>query len=230
MAIDWRAARIELLNLRDDPENTEAGARLFRALGGESNEGWILARMRRSESGRRLLRERPDLLGVLANRGRLRALPDGSLGREYARFAEREQIFPEDLRAMMVRVEGGAGDGEVAFVRTRGTALHDLLHVLTGYGRDAAGEIALLAFTAAQERNRTLNWLSLLGCAKALVRGRLDVVRLRRAARRRARRSAWMLEQDWAALVERPIDEVRRELGLWPVPEYRPWSSQDAVR
>ena len=32
--------------------------------------------------------------------------------------------------------------------------MHDLWHVLTGYGRDLAGEATLLAFTHAQTRNR----------------------------------------------------------------------------
>jgi ubiquinone biosynthesis protein Coq4 len=29
-----------------------------------------------------------------------------------------------------------------------------------------------------------------------------------------------MVEQPWEALLERPIDDVRRQLGLWPVPQY----------
>jgi len=217
--IHWRRVRAELRQLRENPEDIEAGARLFLALGGMDDERSV-ARLRSSERGRRLLAERPDLLAALADRKRLRALPDGTLGREYLRFAEREQIFPEGLQDMMTKVQGEAQNDAVAYLRTRGRSLHDLLHVLTGYGRDPAGEIALLAFSAVQAEARALDLLSLLGCFKALVRGRFEVLRLRRHGRRRAREAPWMIEQPWESLLERPIDDVRRELRLWPVPQY----------
>jgi ubiquinone biosynthesis protein COQ4 len=219
--IRWRSVLAELRCLRENPEDIEAGAHLFLALGGKDDER-DLSRLRASEPGRRLLSERPDLLRALTDRDRLRALPDGALGREYVRFAEREQIFPEALDTMMIRVEGIAGDEDAAYLRRRERCLHDLLHVLTGYGRDPGGEIALLAFSAVQNRTRAIDWLSLLGCFKALVRGRTEVLRLRRHGRRRAREAPWMLEQPWESLLERPIDDVRRELHLWPVPRYEP--------
>jgi ubiquinone biosynthesis protein COQ4 len=219
--IHWRAAIAELRRLRENPEDIEAGARLFLALGGKDDERG-LARLRSSERGRRLLSERPDLLGALTDREHLRALPDGTLGREYLRFAEREQIFAKDLEEMMTKVEGLPEDREAAYLRARGVGLHDLLHVVTGYGRDPAGEIALLAFSAVQDGIRALDWLSLLGCFKALVRGRTEILRLRRHGRRRAREAPWVLDQPWESFLERPIDEVRRELRLWPVPQYEP--------
>ena len=48
----------------------------------------MLAGMQASPLGRRLLEERPDVLALVADRDRLRSMPDGSLGREYCRFAE----------------------------------------------------------------------------------------------------------------------------------------------
>src|SRR5262249_58628837 len=95
--IHWRRVRAELRQLRENPEDIEAGARLFLALGGMDDERAV-ARLCSNERGRRLLAERPDLLAALTDRGRLRALPDGTLGREDLRFAEREQIFPEGLQ------------------------------------------------------------------------------------------------------------------------------------
>ena len=41
--------------------------------------------------------------------------------------------------------------------------MHDLWHVTTGYGRDALGELSLLAFTYAQERNRGIGAIVLYG-------------------------------------------------------------------
>ena len=41
--------------------------------------------------------------------------------------------------------------------------LHDLWHVLTGYGRDPLGEVCLLAFTYAQTRLTGLGAIAFLG-------------------------------------------------------------------
>src|SRR5262245_7025913 len=70
--IHWRAISAELRRLRENPEDVEAGARLFVAFGGE-DDARAVARLRSSESGRRLLAERSDLLGALSDRERLRA-------------------------------------------------------------------------------------------------------------------------------------------------------------
>ena len=32
----------------------------------------------------------------------------------------------------------------------------------------------------------------------------------------------FLLAEDWEALLEQPLDEVRKELGLWPMPVYEP--------
>ena len=57
----------------------------------------IVARMRSTALGRRLLEERHDALALVSDRDRLRAMPEGSLGRSYCRFAEDKRLFPEAL-------------------------------------------------------------------------------------------------------------------------------------
>ena len=41
--------------------------------------------------------------------------------------------------------------------------MHDLWHVTTGYGRDALGELSLLAFTYAQEKIEGIGAIVLYG-------------------------------------------------------------------
>jgi ubiquinone biosynthesis protein Coq4 len=38
----------------------------------------------------------------------------------------------------------------------------------------------------------------------------------------RGRRARWLPATDWAALLPRPLDEVRRELGIDVIPVYEP--------
>ena len=79
-----------------------------------------------------------------ADLGRLRALPTGSFGREYARFLDANGITPLAISpALKERFR------ERPFV-LRYTTTHDLHHVLTGFDAGLAGEAGVYAFTVAQ--------------------------------------------------------------------------------
>ena len=45
---------------------------------------------------------------------------------------------------------------------------------------------------------------------------------------RRGRRAEWLLDQDWEALLEQPIDQVRQKLGLGEPPVYQQLRSSGA--
>jgi hypothetical protein len=63
-------------------------------------------------------------------------LPDGTLGREYVRYREKNNFpWPGD--------KGGISEGAIH---------HDLTHVLTGYDTDPLGEIQVGAFTAGMKK------------------------------------------------------------------------------
>ena len=110
----------------------------------------------------------------------------------------------------------------------RGASSHDLWHVVTGYGRDLLGEIALLHFTWVQTRNTGL----ILPCWLGLVspRNGREGRRLIFAARRRARRAAWLPVVDWEALLPEPLPAVRERLGVGPPPRYDPVWQEPSVK
>lgn len=75
----------------------------------------------------------------------LRNLPDGTLGREYARFMDVRKFSPESRHA--VRFVDDPAD---AWVLQRYRDVHDLWHVLTGMPTTVLGELAQKWFEAAQ--------------------------------------------------------------------------------
>ena len=66
---------------------------------------------------------------------------------------------------------------------------------------------------------RILAWV---GQIKFIVRGRFDLFKLRQQAAERALRAPLLILQDWEKLIQLPIDDVRRQLGLYPAPQYQP--------
>jgi len=63
-----------------NPDDTQQVFEIIEALQGPSLVR-IRARLQKTEQGKRLLAERPDLVPLLKDRDALRALPEGSLGR-----------------------------------------------------------------------------------------------------------------------------------------------------
>lgn len=211
-----------------DPDDTQRVFEVVYALSGRTGPR-LLKRFRGTPTGARLLCERPDLRAALGDLERLRSLPVGSLGRSYADFTAREQISPDGLleASAAAREEGSRSRPEEArWFDERIRVMHDLWHVATGYDRDLVGEAGLLAFTFAQTRNPGIAFILVGSYAKAGVLP--DARRTIRDGWRRGRRAAWLPAQDWEALLERPLDEIRRELGLGAPPVYQPFRSAGA--
>ena len=92
--------------------------------------------------------------------------------------------------------------------------------------RDLVGESAVLAFTIPQTKNAGIAYLvfdALRGSGWNSEEGKVI-----RAAYRRGRRCEWLVDQDWEALFEQPIDEVREKLGVGAPPVYEQMRSPGA--
>src|SRR5690242_8484573 len=143
----FHAARI----LASDPDDLPQVFTIIESLSADTLHR-IAARMKRSETGRRLLATRPDIVERLADRAALAKLPEGSLGRTYLAFVEREKISADGIRAAASRgmTSWDALPAPLDFVHARMRDTHDLWHAVTGYSGDVLGESALLAFIFAQ--------------------------------------------------------------------------------
>jgi ubiquinone biosynthesis protein COQ4 len=217
----WRALRA----LSNDPDDTAQVFRIVRALPSGDR---VVRRLRRTESGARLLAERPSLLAALSDRDALLAMPEGSLGRAYGEFMTSEQISADGLVA--ASVDGGDArlvSEEQRFVGERLRDMHDLWHVVTGYGRDLLGEAALLAFTFAQ--TRTLGIGVIVGHALWKARGDFAPARgIIWQGFRRGLRAEWLPAQEWETLLPLPLEEVRERLRVGDPPAYTQLRSQGA--
>jgi ubiquinone biosynthesis protein COQ4 len=215
--VQWRTAWRLLRQLVDDPDRTEAVFELFDALGGDHDRNF--RRFATDPTGRRLLRERPSLVGAMADREALAALPDGSFGRAYLDFARARDFAADGLVQIGQATAEAAGEHEDAHRRyysDRVTAMHDLWHVLTGYGTDPAGEATLLAFSLAQIPSRGFVLLSLTGAWLLPAGGWLACQRHLVRAYRRGRRAARLDVAAYEDLLPLPLAEVRRRLGIEP--------------
>jgi len=218
----WRALR----NIIADPERTDQVFEIVRALSGSSFEN-SFQRFVATADGRHLLAERPCLLTTLSDREALRAMPAGSFGRAYADFMEEGQLDAAGLVEADQTAEQNFAkelpvDADREFFGDRVRDMHDLWHVLTGYGRDEAGEAANLAFTLGQVWNLGIAFIVTAGAVIGPKNVTLDWQRYLLSAWRRGRRAKLLTAVPYERLLPLPLEEVRRQLGIQPASEAHP--------
>jgi ubiquinone biosynthesis protein COQ4 len=219
---DWPHAWRALKDLIADPERTDRVFEIIRALSGDAFErAW--ERFRAHPDGQRLLAARPSLLAALSDRAALRALPEPSFGRAYADFMDAAQLdaaglveAEETATQTYGRADDDVRDPDRNFFGDRLRDMHDLWHVLTGYGRDEAGEAANLAFTYAQVPNLGVGLIVVAGAVLGPHDLSLYWQRYLFRAYRRGRRAAPLTTVLYEQLLPRPLGEVRRRLGIEP--------------
>jgi ubiquinone biosynthesis protein COQ4 len=195
--------------LLNNPDDTAQVFVIFRAMRGRSAQK-TFRRFAASSTGAAILRDRRSLLATLEDKAALVGLPDGSVGRAYADFMAGQNLSADGLVQASQSWEQDTVPPEVNLFRERMRDAHDLNHVLTGYGRDPLGEMCLLAFMFAHTRN--LGMAMIVGMAWP----RLPSAARRAVAEawRNGRKARWFPEQDFEALLPRPLEEVRRELAI----------------
>jgi ubiquinone biosynthesis protein COQ4 len=163
---------------------------------------------------------------LLADRAALARLPEGSLGRAYLDFVERENISAEGIIA--ASVEGGSANAlppPIDYVHTRLRDTHDLWHAAVGIHGDVLGETALLAFTFAQLWNPAVALILGIGILK--MAGHPGAIRVVFEGFRRGWKAAWLPEQEWESLLALPVEEVRARLKLEAPIDYQPLRSSE---
>ncbi len=210
-----------LKKLLKDPQDTRQVALLTTAVRGKS--GIIqYNRFKNSPVGAQILAERRQLADTLDNHAYLATLPENSFGRRYLAFMAEENLSAKGLKEVTsdaTDVLKNASE-EVMIFADRTRDLHDLYHVLAGYGRDEFGEICVLAFSYPQQRLRSfaviaffgaLNFANLLAKHKIGARGVFAAVI---QAYQHGKRAAWLPGQDIETLLQQDIDTIRQRLNI----------------
>lgn len=167
----------------------------------------LLTRMLVDEEGMRLLREQPSIDSSAIDYDALRALPADTLGGAYVRFLDAHGLDPDMFHAPP------ALPSVPAYVAKRLRQSHDLWHVVTGYGPDVPGEVALQAFTYAVTRMPSARLIALTGVLRHVLR-EPRIAGMALEGYRRGKKAAFLPTVRWEAMLERPLGEVRGELGL----------------
>ncbi|HEY9218102.1 MAG TPA: Coq4 family protein [Phenylobacterium sp.] len=218
--LQWGAALKALRRLLADKEDTRQVFEIMRALNGSSTAKCYHQLLTTDEGGR-LAYEREELAYKLMDDAYLDSLPEGSVGAAYRSFIRSEQLSAEGL-AVISRDGVSEIDNPhpYAWMGRRTRDVHDLWHILSGYGRDALGEACLVAFSYAQTKG--LGWALIAAGAASRGRrnGRYPYVKAIFEGYQRGKAAAWLLGQDYDRVLHEPLESARRRLGIRPATVY----------
>jgi len=212
----WRASKA-IVRLAMKTEDTTQVFEILHALGGDNTER-VYRRMRALPEGQRLLRDKPLLNALLCDGPWLAAQPEGSLARLYLQFMTEGGITPEGL---LTAQEAAAAHDETPLVEAdadrfyighRLIEMHDLWHVLTGYGRDDTGELANLWFSYGQFAHLGMGFIAFMGTLDGP--RRRSWFRFMRRAYQRGRQARFLVATPMEEMLSLPINEARQRLGV----------------
>ncbi|MFA6219867.1 MAG: Coq4 family protein [Erythrobacter sp.] len=218
--------------LLKDKENTAEVFKIYDAL--PSSE--FMPRVRAlalSAHGEALRASEPFLPTLLDDHAALRALPRGSVAHAYCDFMEREGLSAAGLVEESRKAGRPTYPDLVQWFGYRQRDTHDLMHVLTGYGRDALGEQCVLLFTHGQAPSQGHLLLGYAGSMhiRRMVRGSAaPVFKATREAHRTGRACPPLVGLSIRELLARDLQQARADLGIpdpvWYRECHRIWRSE----
>jgi len=198
-------------------EDTTQVFYILEALNGNSFQQSFV-KFANSEAGQKHLAEKQYLPELLDNHDWLRTLPDGSLGRAYLDFMTREGLTAQGLvdEYDTSGIDRDYGNSDMKIYGDRSRDTHDMLHVLTGYGRDALGEASVLGYTHSQHGGLGVIFIA-YGAAREVKKTApkgAPVMKSVHEARRIGKAAKDIVYEDLMALLPMQLDEVRVHLGI----------------
>ena len=169
------------------------------------------------KTGRQILRERPRITSSSLDLDYLRSLPDNTIGKQYIVWLDREGVSP-DTRVPVRYID----NEELAYIFQRYRECHDFYHAITGLPIIIEGEISV----------KVLEYLN-IGIPMSGLGALFAPLRLKTSQRKRLREIyyPWALQNGlfskplinvyWEKILEKDINEFRKEMGIEPPPDLR---------
>jgi ubiquinone biosynthesis protein COQ4 len=209
----WRHFKL----LIEDKEDTAQVTPIFEALPWRGIYDAAKAFLK-TDRAQAIRKSEPSLVALLDDHAALRKLPAGSLAHVYCDFMEREGLSAQGLVDELDknRPADMYWDDQVTWYFNRMRDTHDLLHILTGFGRDALGEQCVLAFTYSQQPSPAHLFLGYAGAfeIKKRLKSKAPIFSAVREAQRMGKACPRIVEQPIRELLAMPIADVRQKLNI----------------
>lgn len=210
--------------LVEDKEDTEQVFHIIEATKGmrSHQQAWDFIR---SPQGQSNIVDETDIPAMLDDHARWADCGPNTVAAHYIAFMKREGLSAAGLVAESHKWQAPearhADLTEWYFERLRD--MHDLFHVLTGYGRDALGEASLLAFSYQQNHNKGILFIAYAAARqiRKMSGTKAPLYAAIKEGRKLGKSAAKIAHQDIAALMREDIGAARARLNIGSPAAYR---------
>jgi len=219
-------------NLMANKEDTTQVFHIIKSLNG-ARPFKVFEKFLETPEGQARFQERRYLPPLLDNHAELAKLPENTVGRAYLHFMESQGLTAQGLVDEYAKFESSTKlevSEDFTWFGNRLRDTHDLLHVFTGYSRDALGEACVLAFTYSQDKNigaRFIAYMAGLEIKKSVPRN-APIFKAIRQGEALGRVAVKIYTQDIMALMEEDLDSARKRLNVGTPNRY--FEVHDALR
>lgn len=211
-------------NLLADKEDTEQVFHIIEALNGNALKR-DLQRLSQSVQGQKLMADRYSIPELLDNHTYLKTLPDGSVGRAYQAFMEREGLSAAGLIAETEKFFDGKPryNDDLDWYADVRRDTHDMLHIMSGYGRDALGEACVLNFTVGQHKGFGAKFIAVMAGRRINKHApaAAPIYAALKQASRNGKIAGKVAREDFRELVKENLEQARARLGINPPTLYK---------
>jgi ubiquinone biosynthesis protein COQ4 len=211
---DWGHALRSVQQLLRNKDDTRLVFEVMTALEGTANaDGYM--RLIGTQQGGRLAYERTEFARRLMDQAWLDTLPEGSVGAAYRAFIRSGDLSADSSAMISQQADAQVDEAHpFAWFSRRARDVHDIWHVLTGYTRDALGEASIVAFSYAQTRGLGLALIAAGAAFRVRNQRQTPYVAALWEGYRNGQAAAWLMGEDYEALMREPLEAARTRLRI----------------
>ena len=171
-------------------------------------------KMRATDEGRRILKDRPRINTHTVDFDALKSLPETTVGHAYAAYCARHGIGPDSRDAVRF-----VDDAELAYVMTRYRETHDVTHAMLDLPTNLVGEVGVKWVEALQFGLPMAVGGALLAPMRFSPRQMRQWERLRPYAVEVGKSGRFLLSVYYEERWEQDLDEFRKEMNIGMPPK-----------
>lgn len=211
---DLPAAFRAVRKLLSNPDDTTQVFVIMRALNGKMAVK-NYQRLLKTPGGPRLAYRRVELAERFSDPAFIASFAPGTVGATYRDFLSETGYTAAGLAEISNLEKEPLAEHPYAWCARRQRDVHDIWHALTGYkADDPLGEAALVAFSFAQTGGLGWGFIALAAVLKNLREGNKGVARAIAEGYRNGRKAAWLMGEDYEALLHEPLLAARERLRI----------------
>ncbi|KAK9877163.1 hypothetical protein WA026_016905 [Henosepilachna vigintioctopunctata] len=174
---------------------------------------YMSSKMESSEEGSQILRNKPRINSRTVDLHALRKLPEGTLGKVYVDFLDKNNITPDSREPVRF-----IDDIELAYIIQRYREIHDLVHALLGMNINMLGEVTVKWVEAIQTKLPMCIGGALFGPIRLRPKQRRDYLNYYLPwAIETGNNSEFFMNVYFENRWEQPIQELLQELNVKPL-------------